>query len=83
MPRPQKLRRICCYPDYWHDAANDTVIKLLDEFEIIRSIDYGGNMGSADEAVQAFLAHTLVQNDNLICAHHHEHGEGHSCGSHS
>ncbi len=45
---------------------------------------YGGNSGSADEAVAAFLAQTLVQNSNPTCDHHaHEHGEGHSCGSHS
>ena len=44
---------------------------------------YGGNTGSADEAVQAFLAQTLVQNDDPTCDHRHEHGEGHSCGSHS
>jgi predicted Fe-Mo cluster-binding NifX family protein len=44
---------------------------------------YGGNMGSADEAVKAFLAQTLVQNSNPTCDHHHEHGEGHSCGHHS
>ena len=44
---------------------------------------YGGNMGSADEAVAAFLAQTLVQNENPTCDHHdHEHGEGHSCGDH-
>ena len=43
---------------------------------------YGGNSGSADEAVQAFLANTLVQNDDPTCDHH-GHGEGHSCGSHS
>ena len=45
---------------------------------------YGGNMGSADEAVKAFLAQTLVQNSNPTCDHHdHEHSEGHSCGHHS
>ncbi|WP_455530833.1 NifB/NifX family molybdenum-iron cluster-binding protein, partial [Ruminococcus sp.] len=43
---------------------------------------YGGNMGSADEVVAAFLAQTLVQNSNPTCDHHHEHGEGHSCGDH-
>ena len=43
---------------------------------------YGGNMGNADEAVKAFLAETLVQNENPTCDHHHEHGEGHSCGDH-
>ncbi|MBR3023872.1 MAG: DUF134 domain-containing protein [Oscillospiraceae bacterium] len=45
MPRPQKSRRICCYPDYWsfapdHDNANDTIIMTLDEFETIRIIDH-------------------------------------------
>ena len=44
---------------------------------------YGGNTGSADEAVQAFLAQKLVQNDNPTCDHHHEHGIGHICASHS
>ena len=39
--------------------------------------------GGADEAVKAFLAQTLVQNENPTCDHHgHEHGEDHSCGSH-
>lgn len=47
MPRPQKSRRICCYPDYWsfapdQDKANDTVTMSLDEFETIRTIDYQG-----------------------------------------
>ncbi|MBR5684106.1 MAG: DUF134 domain-containing protein [Ruminococcus sp.] len=232
MPRPQKSRRICCYPDYWsfapdQDTANDTVTMSLDEFETIRLIDYqektqeqcaaemkvarttvtaiydsarkklsaalvegrrivisggnytldntiseeiiqkgskimriavtyengqifqhfgrteqfklydiadgkiineqvvgtngaghgalagflrnaqadvlicggigggaqmamqeagialyGGNTGSADEAVAAFLANDLAQISNPTCDHHHEHGEGHSCGDH-
>ena len=43
---------------------------------------YGGNMGSADEAVKAFLANDLAQNSNPTCDHH-GHGEGHTCGSHS
>lgn len=45
MPRPQKSRRICCYPDFWsfapdQDMANDTVVLSLDEFETIRQIDF-------------------------------------------
>ncbi len=44
---------------------------------------YGGNSGSADEAVKAFLTQTLVQNENPTCDHHHEHSEGHSCGHHT
>ena len=44
---------------------------------------YGGNTGSADEAVAAFLAQTLARNSNPTCDHHdHEHGDGHSCGNH-
>ena len=43
---------------------------------------YSGNTGSADDAVLAFLAQTLVQNENPTCDHHHEHGEEHSCGKH-
>ena len=43
---------------------------------------YGGNTGSADDAVRAFLSQTLVQNENPTCDHHHEHGEEHSCGKH-
>jgi len=44
---------------------------------------YGGNSGSADEAVASFLAQTLVQNDNPTCDHHgHEHHGEHSCGDH-
>lgn len=44
---------------------------------------FGGNSGSADEAVQAYIANTLVQNDSPACDHHgHEHLAGHSCGEH-
>ena len=44
---------------------------------------YGGNTGSADEAVAAYLSQALVQNDSPTCDHHHhEHGEGHTCGDH-
>lgn len=44
---------------------------------------YGGVVGSADAAVEAFLANKLEFNPNVHCSHHdHQHGEGHSCGSH-
>lgn len=43
---------------------------------------YAGNTGNTDEAVKAFLAQTLVQNANPTCGHH-DHVEGHSCGSHT
>ena len=42
----------------------------------------GGVQGNADEAVQAFLNGTLAFDPNVHCTHH-DHGEGHSCGSHS
>lgn len=44
---------------------------------------YGGVTGDADQAVEAFLAGKLEFNPDVRCDHHdHEHGEGHSCGSH-
>lgn len=44
---------------------------------------YGGVTGSADQAVQAFLAGNLQYNAEVRCDHHgHHHGEGHQCGDH-
>lgn len=45
---------------------------------------FGGVLGSADDAVKAYLENTLDYNPNVKCSHHdHEHGEGHhTCGSH-
>ncbi len=44
---------------------------------------FGGVAGSTDEAVKALLDGTLDYNANVTCSHHdHEHGEGHTCGSH-
>lgn len=44
---------------------------------------YGGVKGSADEAVKSLLNGTLSFNPDVHCDHHnHEHGEGHTCGSH-
>ena len=44
---------------------------------------YAGNSGSADEAVNAYLAGTLAQITDANCGHHgHEPGEAHTCGSH-
>ena len=42
---------------------------------------YGGVSGSADAAVQAFLDGRLDYDPDVMCDHH-EHEEGHSCGSH-
>ena len=44
---------------------------------------FGGVSGNCDAAVEAYLAGELDYNPNVKCNHHdHEHGEGHSCGSH-
>lgn len=45
---------------------------------------FGGAQGSADDAVNAFLAGNLIFNPNVMCSHHsHEHAEGgHTCGDH-
>ena len=64
MPRPQKSRRICCYPDYWsfapdRDTANDTVTLSLDEFETIKLIDYSG-MTQEQCAAEMKVARTTV-----------------------
>ncbi len=42
---------------------------------------YGGVSGNADTAVQAFIDGKLDYNPDVKC-NHHEHEEGHSCGSH-
>lgn len=41
----------------------------------------GGVAGDADDAVDAFLAGALRFDPNATCSHH-DHGEGHTCGSH-
>lgn len=41
---------------------------------------YGGASGNADNAVQAFLDGKLDYDPNVKCSHH-DHEEGHSCGS--
>lgn len=44
---------------------------------------YPGASGDADAQVEALLQHTLRYDPDTVCAHHHDHGEGHHCGSHS
>lgn len=41
---------------------------------------FGGVSGDPDKAVEALLSKTLRFNPDVVCLHH-EHGEGHSCGS--
>lgn len=43
---------------------------------------FGGVSGNCDEVVEAYLSNTLMYNPDVKCDHHHEHGEGHTCGSH-
>ncbi|MBE6939942.1 MAG: dinitrogenase iron-molybdenum cofactor biosynthesis protein [Ruminococcaceae bacterium] len=42
---------------------------------------YGGCVGSADAAVEAYLAGQLDYNPDVRCDHH-DHEEGHACGNH-
>lgn len=42
---------------------------------------YPGAAGNADEQVESFLNGKLSYDPNTTC-HHHDHGEGHSCGNH-
>lgn len=43
---------------------------------------FPGAAGAADEQVASYLAGSLNYDPNTQC-HHHGHGEGHTCGSHS
>ena len=44
---------------------------------------YAGVQGDADAAVNALLAGELTFSEGATCDHHHDHGEGHSCGEHT
>ena len=43
---------------------------------------FPGASGDADAQVNALLGGSLSYDPNTVCAHHHDHGEGHDCGSH-
>lgn len=43
---------------------------------------FAGVSGNCDAVVQALLDGNLVQNTNVTCNCHHEHGEDHDCGHH-
>lgn len=43
---------------------------------------YGGVTGPADEAATALLTGTLIYDPAVRCAHHDQHGSGHTCGDH-
>ena len=46
MPRPQRCRRIYCFPDFWSfspgEEENGTITMTLDELETIRLMDHEG-----------------------------------------
>ena len=44
---------------------------------------YPGVSGGADSAVSALLSGALNYDPDTVCSHHHDHGEGRDCGSHS
>ena len=41
---------------------------------------FPGVQGNADHAVQALVEGTLIYDPNTVCEHHHDHGQGHTCG---
>lgn len=43
---------------------------------------FAGVSGDADARVRELLDGTLVFAAEANCSHHHEHGEGHTCGEH-
>jgi len=43
---------------------------------------YPGAAGEADVQVESLLAGSLSYDPETVCNHHHDHGEGHDCGSH-
>ena len=43
---------------------------------------FGGVVGAADEAVNAFLSGTLLYDPGVMCAHHSDNGD-HDCATHS
>ena len=42
----------------------------------------GGASGNVREAAEKYLAGSLKVRLNFFCNHHHDHGEGHTCGDH-
>ncbi len=64
MPRPQRCRKICTYPEYWSfipegEETEDTIFLSLDEYEAIRLIDYEG-MTHEECSVNMEVARTTV-----------------------
>ena len=42
----------------------------------------GGASGNVREAAEKYLTGSLKVRLNFFCNHHHDHGEGHTCGDH-
>ncbi|MFA5036733.1 MAG: DUF134 domain-containing protein [Candidatus Izemoplasmatales bacterium] len=67
MPRPRKMRRVCCLPESDKfgpadspQSLENTVIMTVDEYETIRLIDFEGLL-QEECAVQMNIARTTVQ----------------------
>ena len=43
----------------------------------------GGASGNVRQVTEAYLNGTLETRSDFHCQHHHDHGNGHNCGSHS
>lgn len=73
MPRPQRCRRICREPDYDRFSPNgiankEVVILSLDEYEVIRLIDYE-KMTHAQCAMQMNISRTTVTEIYEVARH--------------
>lgn len=64
MARPQKCRRVCKFPKYVRFSAEtstaDTVVMTVDEYEVVRLIDYQ-NLTQEECSLQIKVARTTVQ----------------------
>lgn len=66
MPRPRKLRKICCLPEKNRfgpldsPANTESIIMTVDEYETIRLVDFEGYT-QEECAVQMNIARTTVQ----------------------
>ena len=66
MPRNTKCRKICCFPDYYSFAPEETgsvnrenILMSLDEYEVIRLLDYEG-LDQKECALRMGVARTTV-----------------------
>ena len=63
MPRPQKLKTVCCATDFYYGHPRkhkETVLITVEQFETIRLIDYE-NLNQEEAAQLMNVARTTVQ----------------------